>query len=252
VNEHTLFNAFLIGWFLLGVATGTALLFVAAPYGRHARKGWGPAIGTRLGWLVMEAPAALIFAACFVLGEYRGTVTAWVLVALWEAHYVHRSFIYPFQLRDSDRRIPVVIVAFGFVFNLLNGYLNGRYLFTLSGGYATNWLFSPRFLAGLMIFFAGYIINRQADHTLGQLRQAGGGYAIPQGGLYRWISCPNYFGEIVEWFGWALLTWSLAGLAFAVWTLANLAPRARSHHRWYREHFADYPPERKALVPGLW
>jgi protein-S-isoprenylcysteine O-methyltransferase Ste14 len=70
--------------------------------------------------------------------------------------------------------------------------------------------------------------------------------------LYRWISCPNYLGEIVEWSGWALATWSLPGLAFAVWTAANLAPRAHSHHLWYREHFEDYPPQRKALLPGLW
>ena len=70
--------------------------------------------------------------------------------------------------------------------------------------------------------------------------------------MYRWISCPNYFGEIIEWIGWAIATWSLAGLAFALWTAANLVPRAYSHHQWYRESFTDYPPERKALVPRLW
>ena len=42
-----------------------------------------------------------------------------------------------------------------------------------------------------------------------------------------------------------------AGLAFAAWTMANLVPRARAHHRWYRERFPDYPARRKALVPGL-
>ena len=63
---------------------------------------------------------------------------------------------------------------------------------------------------------------------------------------------PNYLGEIVVWSGWALATWSLPGLAFAVWTIANLAPRARSHHTWYQETFPDYPAERKALVPWMW
>jgi 3-oxo-5-alpha-steroid 4-dehydrogenase 1 len=88
---------------------------------------------------------------------------------------------------------------------------------------------------------------------LRRLRENGEpGYAIPYGGFYRWISSPNYFGEIIQWFGWALATWSLAGLAFAVWTAANLAPRAQSHHRWYREHFSNYPPERKSLLPRLW
>jgi steroid 5-alpha reductase family enzyme len=99
----------------------------------------------------------------------------------------------------------------------------------------------------------GYLINRQADHTLHNLREPGeAGYRIPEGGLYRWISCPNYLGEIVEWFGWAIATWSLPGLAFAVWATANLAPRAWANHRWYHEQFPDYPSGRRALVPGLW
>jgi 3-oxo-5-alpha-steroid 4-dehydrogenase 1 len=70
--------------------------------------------------------------------------------------------------------------------------------------------------------------------------------------MYRFISCPNYLGEIMIWTGWAIATWSLAGLSFLVWTMANLIPRARAHHCWYKEQFPDYPPERKALVPGLW
>ena len=95
--------------------------------------------------------------------------------------------------------------------------------------------------------------NRQADHTLRSLRRPGkSGYRIPHGGLYRWVSCPNYLGEIVEWTGWAVMTWSLAGLSFAVWAAANLAPRAWAHHAWYRKYFAEYPPERRALLPGLW
>jgi 3-oxo-5-alpha-steroid 4-dehydrogenase 1 len=85
------------------------------------------------------------------------------------------------------------------------------------------------------------------------LRQPGeGGYKIPQGGIYRYISCPNYFGEVLEWCGWALATWSLTGLTFAVWTFANLAPRARSHHAWYHSHFPTYPKERKAFIPWIW
>lgn len=57
---------------------------------------------------------------------------------------------------------------------------------------------------------------------------------------------------MVEWAGWALATWSLPGLAFALWTVGSLAPRPRSHHTWYREHFPNNPPERKALIPWVW
>ena len=253
MSERFLYDALLIGLLISAAGSAGVLSFIPAPYGRHIRAGWGPTLENRLGWVIMEAPAAVVFAVCFAAGEYRDTLTAWAFFILWEAHYVHRSFIYPLELNSTRKRMPVVIASMGFLFNVLNSYVNGRYLFTLSGGYPDRWLADPRFVAGLLLFLAGYTINRHADRTLRHLRHRNAsGYAIPYGGLYRWISCPNYFGEIVEWFGWALATWSLPGLAFAVWTAANLAPRAQSHHIWYREHFKSYPRQRRALLPGLW
>lgn len=253
MNEQTIFQALLAGWFLVAAATAAVLVFIPAPYGRHTRAGWGPSLDNRVAWLVMEAPASLVFAVCFAGGEHRNTLVAWIFFLLWEAHYVHRSFIYPFTLCDNGKRMPVAIAGMGFVFNSVNGYLNGRYLFSFSGGYPAAWLADPRLIVGLALFAAGFVINRHADRTLRRLRSCDVTvYSIPYGGMYRWVSSPNYLGELVEWFGWALATWSLPGLAFAVWAAANLVPRAHSHHRWYRRHFPDYPPERKALLPGLW
>ena len=91
-----------------------------------------------------------------------------------------------------------------------------------------------------------------SDHKLRRLRAStGDGYQIPYGGAYRWVSCPNYLGEIVEWAGWALATWSPAGLAFALYTVANLAPRAVDHHAWYHRQFPNYPAKRRALIPYI-
>jgi protein-S-isoprenylcysteine O-methyltransferase Ste14 len=92
----------------------------------------------------------------------------------------------------------------------------------------------------------------QADHTIRMLRKPGGsGYRIPGGGLFRWVGSPQYLGEIIQWIGWAIMTWSLAGLAFALFTICNLLPRAISNHRWYRQQFPDYPADRKILLPRL-
>jgi steroid 5-alpha reductase family enzyme len=150
--------------------------------------------------------------------------------------------------------MPLAIPLLAAAFNLGNAYLNRHYLFYFSDGrYTADWLRDPRFIIGALLFIAGFAINRWADDTLRQLRQPGEtGYRIPRGGLYRYISCPNYFGEILEWTGWAVATWSLPGLTFAVWTFANLAPRAISHYSWYHEEFEDYPAERKALIPDVW
>jgi len=252
VSEKAIFNGIIIGWFVLAVVVFVALFFVAAPYGRHLRSGWGYTVGNKTGWVIMEAPAPIIFAVCFLLGTNTGIATL-VFLALWEAHYLHRALIYPFGLRGTAKRMTVVVMAFGLVFNMMNGYLNGRYIFTFSGGYSSGWLADPRFIAGVALFVIGFVINRQSDLVLRSLRKPGeSGYKISYSRFYRWVSCPNYLSEVIIWIGWAVATWSLTGLAFAFWTIANLVPRAKAHHTWYQNSFPDYPPERKALVPGIW
>jgi protein-S-isoprenylcysteine O-methyltransferase Ste14 len=252
LTELAVFHGLLVAWFILGAAVFVLLFFVAAPYGRYIRQGWGPTIKNKLAWVLMEAPAPIVFGVFFILGN-RINAIGIVFLVLWETHYLHRAFIYPLGLRGTARRMPLVIMGFGFIFNIMNAYLNGRYIFTFSGGYENNWLIDPRFILGTVLFIVGYIINRRADFILQSLRQPDeSGYKISHDRLYRWVSNPNYLGEIIIWIGWALATWSLAGLAFAFWTAANLVPRAKAHHAWYHRNFPDYPPERKALLPGLW
>ena len=234
----------------LAFATFIGLRFVTAPYGRHGRKGWGPTVPARAGWLVMESPAPLVFAAVYLTGTHRGELVALLLLGMWQVHYLQRAFVYPFLLRAGSR-IPVTVMSLAIAFNLLNAFINARWISEL-GSYPVTWLTDPRFLIGAALFAGGLAVNLNADRTLRGLRGPGEtGYRIPHGGAYRWVSCPNYLGEMVEWFGWALATWSPAGLAFAVYTAANLAPRALAHHRWYRDQFADYPPERRALIPHI-
>jgi protein-S-isoprenylcysteine O-methyltransferase Ste14 len=251
--EQYLFNAILVIAFPLAVATFVILFFIRAPYGRYRRRGWGPSLSNRLGWLLMESPSVFIFGTLFFIGEASINLPLLIFLFLWQAHYIHRALIYPFSISDGRKMMPLTIVLMAFVFNTGNAYINGRYLFTLSGGYPKNWITSPQMIVGLTLFISGFIINRWADRVLQSLRAPGEtGYKIPYGGLYRWISCPNYFGEIIEWVGWAIATWSLPGLAFALWTFANLAPRAHAHHAWYHENFQNYPSERKAIIPRVW
>jgi protein-S-isoprenylcysteine O-methyltransferase Ste14 len=240
-------------WALLGFsAVGfVVLMLIPAPYGRFVRRGWGPQIPARVGWVAMEAPAVVVFAITFFSGQHWRDAAPLALFALWQLHYVYRAFVYPFRMRGS--KTMTLLVAF-YVFAFVTapyGYLNGRYL-SHFGAYPTSWLADPRFLIGSALFLAGFVINYRSDAILMALRGPGeSGYKIPRGGLFRWLSCPNYFGEILEWSGWAIATWSVPGLAFALWGAANLVPRARATHRFYRETFPDYPKERRALVPGL-
>ena len=253
MKEAVIFHYLLVAWFVLAAVIFVALFFVVAPYGRHIAKHWGATLRSRTGWIVMECTSPIIFAACFILGPNRNTLPVIAFLILWETHYIHRAFFYPLHRRDGDKRMPAAVVAMGFIFNAVNSYLNARYIFNLSPVYADSWLSDPRFITGVLLFIFGFIINRQSDFTLHNLRKEGEtGYLIANTGLYRWVSCPNYLGEIMIWTGWAIATWSLSGLSFALWTAANLVPRARAHHRWYRQNFSEYPPHRKTLVPGIW
>ena len=236
-------------WLTLAVIVFLILIFVKAPYGRHKTKGWGVEISAKKGWIIMESIPAVLLTVMLVLGHNRDLVVLFFW-AIWTAHYVNRAWAWPNRAKLEQKLMPLSVVILAVIFNTINCLLNGIWLFDLSGGYELSWVTDPRFIFGVVIFFFGMIINIKSDDILFSLRDDGStGYKIPRGGLFEKVSSPNYLGEIIEWFGFAIATWSLAGFTFAIWTFCNLAPRAFAHHRWYKQEFSDYPENRKALIP---
>lgn len=238
--------------FLLAAITALLLVFVSAPYGRFVRAGWGPTISGRLGWALMETPAVVAFGAVFWSAGGLERPAPVLLGLMWMVHYVHRTYIFPFRLA-STRPMPVLVALLAFLYQSLNAPTQA-FQVAASPIYGATWLLDPRFCVGVLCMLVGIVINVRADNHLMSLRRPGEtGYRIPQGGMFRYVTCANYFGELVIWVGWALATWSWAGLAFAVYTLANLGPRAAASHRWYHARFgAEYPAERRRLIPYLW
>ena len=246
------FFLFVWSWAFLGLVIFILLLFVTAPYGRHSRKDWGPTIPNRVGWVIMELPSLLAFSLFFLLGPDGVQPVTWIFFALYVAHYSNRSVIYPLRTKTAGKQMPLVVALMAIGFNLVNGFINGFYFSAFSREYTWDWLMDARFIIGALFFLGGVFLNGWSDQILLNLRRGGKkGYFIPEGGLFRRISCPNFFGEILEWTGFAIMTWSPAALAFALWTFFNLVPRALDHHKWYRSTFPDYPPERKAVIPFL-
>ena len=146
--------------------------------------------------------------------------------------------------------MPLVIVCSALLFNGINGLVNGYFLGFVSQ--SSKEVLSLNVMVGLIVFCLGMIINRHADKKLISLRKKDQGYFIPKGGLFNYISCPNHFGEIVEWAGFAIIAWSVPALSFFIWTFCNLAPRALNHHQWYQSYFKDYPNNKKAVIPFIW
>ncbi len=241
-------------WLWIGIAAiiFVVLLFITAPYGRHTKSTWGPLINNKLGWFIMEFFLLIVLFYFIITGENEQSIVNWIIIGLISAHYLNRSLIFPLRIKTKGKKMPVVIVIMALGFNLSNGFLFGYYLGNFKV-YTIDWLSSPEFITGSIIFIAGAVINKHSDTVLISLRKPNEtSYKIPQGGLFKYISCPNLFGEVIEWLGFAILTWSLPGLAFFIWTFANLVPRAIAHHKWYLNHFENYPKKRKAVFPYLW
>ena len=236
-------------WIFSGILLFPILIKIKAPYGRHTSKKWGITINNKIGWILMELPALLICPIYYILQNSNLYTINTIFISLWILHYFNRTIIYPLRIKTKGKRMPLIIAVSALIFNIINGLINGYYLSN------TNYLEINYYilLLGLIIFFSGLIININSDNKLIGLRLKNeeNKYVIPNGGLFNYISCPNFFGELIEWLGFAIITLNLGSLSFFIWTFINLVPRAISHHKWYKDNFNDYPQNRKAIIPKL-
>jgi protein-S-isoprenylcysteine O-methyltransferase Ste14 len=241
---------------MIAVIVFILLFFISAPYGRHAKSTWGPMISAKIGWFAMEFPAAVAHFYWFLKRDSSLGLPCTLFCLLFEIHYLNRSLLFPFLMSKASKPMPIVVGLMALSFNLLNGFVNGYgvYCSSYAAQYASSDYFhQANFIVGAVLFVLGLYINIWSDQILRDIKREGeNDYKVPYGGFHDYVASPNYFGEIVEWCGWAVMTWSLGGLTFAIFTVANLVPRAITHRRWYAEKFKEqYPVSRKAVIPFL-
>ena len=232
-------------WIIIGLVIFPINLIYKAPYGRHTSKKWGISIDNKLGWIIMELPALLVCPAIYFYFKIDFDISI-MFICLWIIHYFNRTIIFPFRIKTKGKKMPLAIVLSAFFFNIVNGLINGYFLSNINLHSVSIFL-----ITGFLLFVLGLYINISSDNKLINLRKIKKGYFVPKGGLFKYISCPNFFGEILEWFGFALMTFNIGSLSFFIWTCCNLIPRALAHHTWYKNKFNEYPKERKAILPFL-
>ena len=233
------FDIYLIVMAAIALVVFVALYRIKAGYGIFFDPKWGPGIPNRVGWLLMESPVVILMTALWLASERTWEVVPLLFFVIFQTHYVQRAFIFPFLIRGRNK-MPLGIILMAVLFNACNALMQGGWIFYFSPGYALSWLWSPQFIAGAALFFTGFVINLHSDSIIRRLRKPGDSkHYIPKGGMFRYVSSANYFGEFVEWVGFAVLTWSCAGAVFAWWTLANLAPRADAIYKNYTAEFGE-------------
>ncbi len=232
--------------------------FQQSPYGRFASDKFGVNLNPKLGWWLMEIPATVVFLFFFLLGPRNTEAMPLLLGLVWVIHYGNRGWFFPLNIRvakGARSSFSLMVMAMGMFVTAIHGYLNAT-LFTEFGTHLNNaWFGDPRFWAGIVIYYGGFALILHSEAVVRNLRDpdappdAESRYKIPYGGGYRFVSSPQYLGELIAWAGFAIMTWGLPGLMIFLISAGNLVPRAFGTHKWYREKFPDYPADRKALIP---
>eukprot|EP01065_Artemidia_motanka_P013857 TRINITY_DN1780_c1_g1_i1.p2 TRINITY_DN1780_c1_g1~~TRINITY_DN1780_c1_g1_i1.p2 ORF type:complete len:296 (+),score=49.29 TRINITY_DN1780_c1_g1_i1:32-889(+) len=223
------------------------------PYGRYAGTGvlglGGVTANNQLCWIMQEAPAfvAAAWALCY---HPSRSVVGTALLCLFAAHYFQRSFVFPLLMRGrKPTAFYVYLCAAGYCG--FNGHLMSLALLNMEVGPGR--VYEPSFMVGVLMFAVGMYVNIDADQHLRTLRSdpKDTSYHIPRRGMFRWVSGANFFGEILEWGGFALAAQHPAATAFFLTVAGNIGPRALSHHKWYIDKFGEkYTAlNRRALIP---
>ena len=241
------FNYFLIGMTVIAVIVFIALYFVEAGYGMFVSSKWGITISNKKAWTFMEMPVFLSMLVLWFFSSRRFEAVPLLLFMFFQIHYFRRAFLYPYLLKGNSK-MPLSVMFMGITFNICNALAQGGWIFYFSPAdyYTIDWLTTPHFMIGTIIFFGGMYINISSDRIIRNLRQPGDTkHYLPKGGLFNYVSSAHYFGETIEWIGFAILTWSWAGAVFALWTFANLVPRSNAIYHKYEIMFGEEMKERK-------
>ena len=240
--------------FLIAVTNFAVQLCRPAPYGKHAEgNGRCPVYVRFINFFSNFVPGFVIFTTTYFLSgqNYLGIVNL-VLYSLFTIHYLCRGIVSPLAFRYSHSKVTVWIPITTTILNLVYHFTIAD--FSGSAFYCSGYYYDPRFIVGVLLFVIGFLINWTADIQLIRLRKSrrDKDYLLPEGPLFSLISCPNYFGEGLEWMGWAIASWSLPGLVWWLYVESTLIPRARHNHKWYRQQFINYPHRRKAIIPFIY
>lgn len=234
-----------------------ALYYVKAGYGMFRTPSWGISVNNKLAWVLMEAPVFIIMFWLWGRSGVGFSLPVYFFFLIFQLHYLQRAFVFPFLLKGNSR-MPIAIMGMAILFNVLNGLMQagGLFYFPQEGLYADGfaYILKPHALIGIALFFLGMGINLHSDHVIRHLRKPGDTkHYLPARGLYRYVTSANYFGELVEWTGFAILTFSPAAWVFVWWTFANLVPRAHAIYHRYREEFGDEAVgKRKRIIPFIY
>lgn len=153
----------------------------------------------------MESPTLIIMSLFYFKYGSEICLTSLsnkLLMSLFIIHYINRAVIYPFRMSQGTP-MPIIVLLIAWFYVIWNSFTQALAL-TRVFRYQEEWIYDPRFIIGVILFFFGFISNIQADNILlglkaqkdknnaSNIQSKTSGYQIPYGGLFEYVSCANY------------------------------------------------------------
>jgi len=175
---------------------------------------------------------------------------------LYECAFINQS-------SDSTMNITHYIVGYAHYFCTATGFLCEAPGFVAAANSVSTSEMSVSFFsvswqawAGTLVFLAAWHQQLQAHKIFAQLKLKNSNkHSIPEGGLFKYVSCPHYLCEIIIYTSLLLVLGTQHQTAVLVWfwVLTNQLIAGTMSHKWYKEKFREeYPPARKAVLPAIW
>lgn len=225
--------------------------FYSFPYGRTYIRGKSVLkveVPDRIAFILVHSSGLIIFMILFWKCKYTNMLSFPAIIYI--IHYAHRVGVYPFSRSLKSKPWPLESVLYYSLVNCITGY---TIAFMIIFDYKALALFVKillTVLVGLSAFCAAV-----HDYQLSFLRAAGdSGYRIPSGLCFKWVSCPNYEFEMLQWIFYACyFHLGTPVISFVLWQFANLSARSKSSHEAYQKIFlSKYPEKRTAMIPFLY
>jgi very-long-chain enoyl-CoA reductase len=147
---------------------------------------------------------------------------------------------------------------------LMNLFKNSAHYWILSGFGIGHFLYSNDFTiepdnikwasvyTAVAVFLVAELANFRTHLILRDLRPAGSSArAIPHGFGFSYVSCPNYFFEMVAWCAFSFLTGLPSSWFFTVVASGQMWLWAVKKHKRYLKEFPNYPRNRKPMIPFI-
>jgi very-long-chain enoyl-CoA reductase len=200
-------------------------------------------------------PLIYQFAPTLWRTKFEHSTMQQVALGLVLIHYLKREYETLFVHRFSNATMPQFnIFKNSFHYWILSGVLLAGGVYSpyysqkaVQGTIQDNPVFLAVFSA---VFLLGQLGTGWAHQVLRNLRRPGTKERnIPRGGLFEFVSCPNYFFEHVLWIAFTILTLNPAAALFTLVSSVQMVLWALKKHKNYRKEFKDYPRKRTAIFP---